>query len=137
MPVIAANDRIFINSFGKHGEYCSFEGDNVHFWANSIDPGLNITFREDPTPVNVFSFKIKGTISYPTEWGRVRFECYEDMASDPCFVDESLLKDLYAASNDFHDVVIKFPRTFNVKKIQMFFIGPAVVDVRLKDFIIK
>lgn len=137
MPVVAANDRLLISSFGKPGEHCSFEGDNVHFWANSIDPGLYISFREDPRPVNTFSFKIKGVISFPTEWGRVRFECYDDILAKPCYVHETFLKDFYAISDDFREIVISFPKTINVKNMQIFFLGPAVIDVRLKEFIIK
>jgi hypothetical protein len=137
MPVVAANDRIVVYSFGKPGEHCSFENDSVHFWANSIDPGIYVAFRQDPAPVNVFSFKIKGSIIFPTEWGRVRFECYDDILSDPCHVYETFLKDVYAVPDDFREVAITFPRTINIKKMQILFLGPTIVDVRLKDFVVK
>jgi hypothetical protein len=135
MPVIAANEIITVASFGKAGEHCQLVDGAIHLFANTIDAGLQFVFREDHRYIDALSCTLKGTIKFNTEWGRVRFEGYEDVSAiEPSYVSEQAIP---LEAERFTQLVYQVGKNRHLRKIQFVFVGPAIIDLWLKDLTVK
>lgn len=134
MPIVAANELITVEKFGKGGENCSLTGEAIHLWGNSFDSGLKFGFRGKPAKIKSLSLAIRGEIKFHTEWGRIRFEAYDGRTAEPYFVDEVTMNEFQLDHTTFRPFIINLGEEgHSVSKLQMMFIGPALIDIEVKD----
>jgi hypothetical protein len=130
---IAANDQISIEHFGKAGENAACRDDQVHLWGNCLDGGLKINFRQPGQKIKKISASVRGTVRFNSEWGRFRFEGY-DQNGRLIHVDEFSPREFPTDPENFRPFLIDLgPKRLALKKAQFIFLGPAMIDLAWRD----
>lgn len=139
MALIARNELISVCAVNQERFTARTEKDTIHIFGHGSDIGFNVLFNYRQIKTMFFAFRVKGTVKHLKEWGRARFEAYRSISDpEPSYIDEETFSSVPIDEGEFRLVVFKLPEDLPPQgKVQLIFIGPAIVDISVRDMMVN